>query len=351
MTTLCKPGIALPDFVVTQAEFIAGVTEHLKGHPQLNDFVEGIKNTGIDRRYCIRSYNQQKFMPIDNLKDQNDLYIVHATRLAGLAAREALENAGKKPSDIDLLIAVSCTGWMIPSFDAYLIDTMGFRQDVKRLPITNMACAGGATAVARACEFCKVYPQASVLIITVEISSLHLKRSSTSPEHAVASGIFGDGASACVVTGKKSMGFKIEASATYTLPNTQGLLGMPLTYEGFDVSLSLMVPYLIKNTVPFFQSFASKANADVSKLDFFVLHPGGRKVLDRMTADLKIPESKITACRQCLAEVGNISSASIFVVLKILFDRFTPKEGDRGLLSAFGPGFTTEVSIGKWVEG
>lgn len=351
MATLCKPGVALPDFVVSQAEFIAGVTDHLDGHPQLDDFVDGIKNTEIDKRYCIRSYNQQRFMPVDKLKEQNDLYIVHVKRLAARAAKEALENAGKKPSDIDFLISVSCTGWMIPSFDAYLIDSMGFRRDVKRLPITNMACAGGATAVARACEFCGAHPQASVLIITVEISSLHLKRNSTSPEHAVASAIFGDGASACVVSGKKNTGFEIEASATYTLPETQDLLGMPLTRDGFDVSLSLMVPYLIKDTVPFFQSFVSGAGAEVSKLDFYILHPGGRKVLDGMSACLEIPESRLAPCRQCLAQVGNISSASIFVVLKILFEDFTPRDGDRGMLSAFGPGFTTEVSIGRWTGG
>src|SRR5271154_5294080 len=135
------------------------------------------------------------------LSKTNEEYMEHAIKLGRKASEEALHRAGLSPQDIDLIITVSCTGFMIPSLDAHLIELMGFRSNVRRMPFTELGCAAGAMAIARGADFLKAYPGGNVLIIAVELPSLTFQRKDISQANLISSILFGDGAAAVIVSG------------------------------------------------------------------------------------------------------------------------------------------------------
>jgi len=160
------------------------------------------------------------------LSQTNNEYIEHAVKLGREAAEKCLERAGLKPDEIDMIITVSCTGFMIPSLDAHLINLMGFRSNVRRMPFTELGCAAGAMALGRAADFPQGRsPAETFLIIAVELPSLTFQRKDISQANLISSILFGDGAAAVVVSGKQMPGPKILETETYTFPDSLGAMG------------------------------------------------------------------------------------------------------------------------------
>lgn len=199
-----------------------------------------IDNSQIRQRYCI--------FPVDytiqprSLEQTTREYQEHAIILGRRAALDCLRHAGLEPADIDLLITVSCTGVMIPSLDAHLINELGFRSDVRRLPITELGCAAGAAALARAADFIRAYPAASVLVIAVELPSLTFQRSDVSQANLISAILFGDGAAAAVVTGRAASGPRILATDSYLFPRSIDAMGFDLRDTGFHMSCRKTFP-------------------------------------------------------------------------------------------------------------
>src|SRR5205814_1963943 len=196
-------------------------------------------------------HSRRMIFPIDytveprSLEKTNQEYMQHAIELGQRAAEECLKRAGMTAQDIDLIITVSCTGFMIPSLDAYLINLMGFRPDVRRMPFTELGCAAGAMALGRASDYLQSHVDGNALIISVELPSLTFQRKDISQANLISSILFGDGAAAVIVRGKESQGPKILISETYTFPDSLFAMGFDLRDSGFHILLDKEVPEMI----------------------------------------------------------------------------------------------------------
>jgi 1,3,6,8-tetrahydroxynaphthalene synthase len=226
---------------------------------------------------------------------------------------------------------------------------MGFRPQTKRLPITELGCAAGAVALSRAREFCQAYPGANVLIVATELCSLTFQPGDVSFQALIGAILFGDGAAACVVRGDEGEGLSLEANESFLFPNSVGFMGFDVRDTGLHLVLDKGIPRAVEDQIaPVFEGFLRCYELAPRDVDFFCLHPGGRRILEEIERVLDLEREDTAASWECLAEFGNLSSASIFVVLKNLFERHRPEDGQRGLLAAFGPGFSAELSLGTW---
>lgn len=349
MTTVCHPALILPENVLTQEELLEVTARVFGDHPRLQTILRIIRNSRIRKRHFVQTPAATVEHP--GFEARNNLYIRETKRLGTQAAECALTNAHLSAAEIDMIIVTSCTGFMIPSLDAHLMNTLNFRPTTRRLPIAQLGCSAGASAIGLAHDYCSAHPGANVLIVAVELCSLCFQPVDTSLPAIVSAMIFGDGVAACVVKGKDATGFKIEACSTQFLPQTEHYMGFDVKDSGFHIVLDKEVPGSVADKiVPAFKQFAAQQGRNMTDFDFYLLHPGGARVLDNLVRSLSIPESKVAPSLECLAEVGNLSSASVFAVVKNAFERHRPSHGSVGFLAAFGPGFSIEMSIGTWAE-
>lgn len=306
-------------------------------------------NSKVETRYSVRPVEANA--KVTSFKDRNDMYIEWSKKLGIKAAREAIENASMKPTDIDFVITTSCTGFMIPSLDAFLINDLGMKRTTKRLPITELGCAGGAQALARARDFVAAHPGSTVLVVAVELPSLTVQADDFSMTNLVAASLFGDGCAAVVVTDRPRSGAKILSSESFLFPDSYHFMGFDTSEKGFTIVLDKDIPHAVEAKVaPLIEELMAPSGHKPKDLDFFVFHPGGRKVLENMESSFNIAHEKVKDSWDALWEVGNLSSASVIVVYKNLYERYRPKHGQKGLLTAFGPGFSCEMSLLEWQE-
>ena len=276
-------------------------------------------------------------------------YKTHSIQLGRRVAEDALAAAHLAPQDIDLIITVSCTGVMIPSLDAHLMNAMSFRSGTRRLPITELGCAAGAAALGRAADYIRAYPQANVLLIAVELPSLTFQRHDTSPAHLISCILFGDGAAAAVITGRTAPGLRILDAQSHLIPNSLDAMGFELKDHGFHIVLSKNVPQLIRDEIGgVTRRFLDRHHMTREDLRFFILHPGGQKLLAFVEEELALTPQQTAPSWRVLGEYGNLSSATVLFVAKEFLAGPAPRPGERGLLAAFGPGFSTEMVLLEW---
>lgn len=347
---VCRPALAMPDHVLT-AEDVTKTAELFLGKdfPRLATIQQIIGNAGVESRYFVQPL--EKTLAREGLKATNDLFIREFKRLGTDAARQAIENAGITPEDIDLVITTSCTGFMIPSVCAHMIPALGMKRSTKRMPITELGCAAGAVSLSRAREYIAAHPGSNVLIVAGEFCSLCFQPEDLTMQALIGAILFGDGVAACVVRDAPVTGFSLEANGSYLFEDSWDYMGFDVRDAGFHLILDKGVPGAVeKQIAPVMQAFLDEQGITRADLGFWCLHPGGRKLMDKVRDYFELSEDDIVASRECLREVGNLSSASILVVLKNTFERHRPEAGARGFLAAFGPGFSVEMSVGRWVE-
>jgi alkylresorcinol/alkylpyrone synthase len=265
-------------------------------------------------------------------------YAEHAGRLARQAACRALGAAGVEPAAIDLVISVSCTGYLVPSLDVRLAAEIGLRPDVIRLPLTELGCSGGAAAVAAAHRHLVAFPAHRVLIVAVELPSLTFQRDDRSLDNLTASLVFGDGAVGVVMGGEAGDHLQVRGAASHLVPESAHVLGFDLRDRGFHVVLDRRLPKLIEGQL------AAVVEGFVRRLDmesprFYAVHAGGPRVFDAVESALGLRGGELEPSRRAFREVGNLSSASILFTLAGL----DGVSGD-GLGLAFGPGVTIELT-------
>src|SRR6266849_102218 len=277
--TIAATATALPHHTITRddVKYYMGRVFDIPER-KLEAMMSIVDNAQVHKRHAI--------FPIDYtveprpLSKTNDEYIEHAVKLGREAAEKCLERANLKPEDIDLIITVSCTGFMIPSLDAHLINLMGFRSNVRRMPFTELGCAAGAMALGRAADYLQAQPGANVLIIAVELPSLTFQRKDISQANLISSILFGDGAAAVVVTGKPAPGPKILVSETYTFPDSLGAMGFDLRDSGFHILLAKDVPELIGGQIKdLVDGFLARNGVAREESKGWILHPGGARLL------------------------------------------------------------------------
>jgi alkylresorcinol/alkylpyrone synthase len=300
-------------------------------------------------------HNRHAIFPIDYtiepraLSKTNNEYIEHAVKLGREAAEKCLERASLKPEDIDLIITVSCTGFMIPSLDAHLIQLMGFRSNVRRMPFTELGCAAGAMALGRAAEYLKAYPGGNVLIISVELPSLTFQRKDISQANLISSVLFGDGAAAVIVSGKEVRGPKILVSETYTFPDSLFAMGFDLRDSGFHILLAKDVPEMIGARIGgLVQGFLERNGRKREDIKGWILHPGGARLLGNVEAELGLCKCDTQPSWDILGNVGNLSSATILFILQEWLEKRPLQTGEYALAAAFGPGFSAEFLLLQW---
>jgi alkylresorcinol/alkylpyrone synthase len=275
-------------------------------------------------------------------------YAEHATGLASRAASCALARAGVGPGEVDVVISVSCTGYMVPSLDAYLVGRLGLRADVLRLPITELGCSGGCAALALADRHLRAFPAQRVLVVAVELPSLTFQAQDRSLDNLTACFVFGDGAGAAVLGGSAAggRGLTIEAAASLLLPDSTGLLGYDLRDGGFHVVLDRRLPRVIRSRLrPIVDDF--RARVGLGRADFVAAHGGGPRILDAVQEALDLEPEALEVSRKAYLRVGNVSSASILFALDDLAGSL---DGERreGLGIAFGPGVSVELMHLRW---
>ena len=300
-------------------------------------------------------HNRHAIFPIDYtiepraLSKTNNEYIEHAVKLGREAAEKCLERASLKPEDIDLIITVSCTGFMIPSLDAHLIQLMGFRSNIRRMPFTELGCAAGAMALGRAAEYLKAYPGGNVLIISVELPSLTFQRKDISQANLISSVLFGDGAAAVIVSGKEVRGPKILVSETYTFPDSLFAMGFDLRDSGFHILLAKDVPEMIGARIGgLVQGFLERNGRKREDIKGWILHPGGARLLGNVEAELGLCKCDTQPSWDILGNVGNLSSATILFILQEWLEKRPLQTGEYALAAAFGPGFSAEFLLLQW---
>jgi alkylresorcinol/alkylpyrone synthase len=342
---------AVPAFSASQGDVKARLREVFDlPARRLDATMELFDHAGVERRYSVE--------PIDRLGvprplgDIQERYREHAFGLGRKVAREALARAGVAAADIDLIVTTSCTGIMIPSLDAYLVDDLGLRSDVRRLPITELGCAGGAAALSRARDFLVGFPSARALVIAVELPSLSMQRADLTPANLVATALFGDGAAAAVLVGgdvADGGGVSILETLSHIWPRSTYALGFDLRDDGFHSVLSKDVPALLKSEIKaLVRTLAARRGLAREQLSSFVLHPGGRKILGFVEEELGLSRADTQPSWDVLRDYGNQSSASVLFVLQEWLTRRRPPAGSHGVLAAFGPGLTSEMLLLGW---
>ncbi|WP_326595223.1 type III polyketide synthase [Streptomyces sp. NBC_01803] len=347
MATLCRPSIAVPENVLTNEETLELARTMHADHPQLRLALRLIENTGVRTRHLVQPIEETLKHP--GFEARNKVYEAEAKRRVPPVVYGALDNAGLGVEDIDLIVYVSCTGFMMPSLTAWLINTLGFTSDTRQLPIAQLGCAAGGAAINRAHDFCLAYPNSNVLIVACEFCSLCYQPTDLGVGNLLSNGLFGDAVAAAVVRGQGGTGMRLERNGSHLVPDTEDWISYAVRATGFHFQLDKRVPTTMKMLAPALRTLASQHNWDVSGLDFHIVHAGGPRILDDLCYFLDVDPEMFRFSRATLTERGNIASCVVFDALDRLFEHGAVTDSARGLIAGFGPGITAEIALGRWV--
>lgn len=350
MATLCRPVVVLPPHPVTAVEMLAALRARHPGHPDWARLERMVGRMQIDRRFLAQPLAAT--MLGGGPADRARRYLDAATELGHAAARQALARARLRPADVTHLLVVSCTGWTMPGLDVRLAQLLGLAPGVERLPIAQLGCAAGASAIRLAGGLVRDRPEGNALIVAVELPSLVYQPADGSLSDLLSACLFGDGAGAAAVRGDDdATGVRIEASGTYLLPGSEHYIRYDVADDGWHFRLDRAVVRAIPVVAPVLRQFVGDhLRRTPATLGWYALHTGGRRILDDLVTSLDLDERRIAASRDSLRQTGNLISVSILDVLARTFSGRRPEAGAAGLITAFGPGFTVEMTAGTWQE-
>jgi len=345
---IASVGRALPEHYYGQDELLAALAKLWAGRFHNPKRLEQIqRNTLVGGRHLALPI--EEYASLRGFADANAAFLRCGAELAERAIREALAAAQLEPRDVDAIFSLSVTGIAAPSLDARLVNRLGLRSDVKRMPIFGLGCVGGAAGIARAADYVRAFPRETALVLSVELCSLTLQRDDASMANVIASGLFGDGAAAAVVRGAETAahGPRVLATRSIFYPNTERVMGWDVGDGGFRVVLSAEVPAIAAGLRPDIEKFLADQGVSLRDVGEFVCHPGGPKVLEAIEGALALPAGALARSWDHLEQVGNLSSASVLFVLGDALAEGHPA-GTLGLLLAMGPGFCSELVLLQW---
>jgi alkylresorcinol/alkylpyrone synthase len=374
MTRIAAIRSALPQYRYRQAELTGAMAELSNVGPPQRALLERLHaNAGVDTRHTVLPLAEYK--GLDGFGPTNDLYIEHATALGERALDSALRAAGVAARDLDLLIVTSVTGLAVPSLDARLIPRLGLRSDIKRVPIFGLGCVAGAAGLARLHDYLLGWPGHTAALLAVELCSLTVPAAGATTPDLVVSGLFGDGAVAVVARGEQAGGAgpgagaasgsavgaaaagarasaggpRVIASRSEVYPDTGDVLAWRLGSAGFRIVLTAELASVVgRHLRQDVSAFLAASGLTIGDITSWVCHPGGPKVIDAVEQGLGLPADALEVTRRSLAEVGNMSSASVLHVLQQTIDTARPPPGSPGMLIGLGPGVSVELILLQW---
>ena len=375
---------AFPSHYYTQQQIAAELKSHWTakvGKPEVLDRL--LARVGVDSRYMalpLKAYDR-----LTTWGKANDAWIEIAEALAEKSLCRAMTRAGISVQDLAAIFFVSVTGIASPSIDARLVNRMGLPPAIKRIPIFGLGCVAGAAGIARAADYVRAYPNQYAALVSVELCSLTWQRDDLSLANIISSGLFGDGAASVIVAGGQAApsgsavaeegagsiphlpkegrygapakdgtvpqcpGPRILSSRSSFYPGTEDVMGWNISEKGFTIVLSPDVPRMVYDHLAAdVEAFLADNGLRRGDIEHWVMHTGGPKILEATASALQLPPGALDVSWECLRKVGNLSSASVLLVLEEFVNVRRPAPGSYGLLAAMGPGFCSELVLLRW---
>ncbi len=308
-------------------------------------------NSQIETRGFINP--REWFENEKSFKERSESYRLGSLSLSNSAIKDCLGKYGGDTGDFDHIIYVSSTGVATPTVDALLLNELRLDSHIKRTPVWGLGCAGGAAGLSRALEYTKAFPKSAALLIASELCSLAFHGHDHSKSNIVSLALFADGAAAVIVAGKENKLYQLSnidlvESLSTTYYDSLDIMGWEIVDDGFKAIFSKDIPSIVRERVRVnIEELASGRGISVSDLKHYIVHPGGPKVLSEYESSLGLEEGAFTYSRKVLREHGNMSSSTVLYVLKEFIDGEPGSRGEYGIISALGPGFSSELLLFK----
>jgi alkylresorcinol/alkylpyrone synthase len=341
---------AFPPHYYSQREFLDALLPYWGQDAKVASIVERLHlRTGVDGRYFSRPLDD--YLALDTWGKCNDAWIEVALDLGERSIDCALKQAGLHPEQLGAIFFVSVTGIASPSIDARLVNRMRLSPSIRRNPIFGLGCVAGAAGLSRAADYVRAYPDQVAVLLSVELCSLTWQRDDKSVANLISVGLFGDGAAAVLVAGENvpRRGPRILASSAVFYPDTEDVMGWSISEKGFNIVLSPDVPkVVVENLGRNVDTFLAAHHLTRADIGSWIMHTGGPKVLEATAEALGLSREDLDVSWEALRRVGNLSSASVLVVLDEIMKHRRPAPGTRSILAAMGPGFCAEMLLLEW---
>jgi alkylresorcinol/alkylpyrone synthase len=362
MPTIISVAEVTPPFEVNQNQASEFARELFsESYKDIERLLRAFQNGQIEKRHFVKDLDW--FKEERTFEEKNTAYIESAVTLGKEAIEKCLNNkyflTRNIPfQEIDIIFFISTTGIATPSIEARIMNLLPFNPHTKRVPIWGLGCAGGAVGLSRAYEYCLAFPKAKVLVLSVELCSLTFQRNDLSKSNLIGTSLFADGVACALVCGdasnfsdfrKKRTSPSIIATQSTLMPNSLDVMGWDIRSTGLFVVFSRDIPHIIEDWLkPNVSEFLAEHQIDLEQIDYFIAHPGGKKVIDAYVKSLELPPSMTNVSLDVLKQFGNMSSTTIFYVLKRYLEMEIPQDS-LGLGTALGPGFSSELLLFRWV--
>ncbi|MBL8742294.1 MAG: type III polyketide synthase [Myxococcales bacterium] len=311
------------------------------------------QRVGVAERYV--ALPAERYSELSGFGARNDAWLEVATRLSEEVVSKALVAAGVSADQIGLMASTTVTGVAVPSLDARLMNRLPFSPSMKRMPLFGLGCLGGAAGLARAADYLRAFPEELAVFLSVELCSLTFQPENGSLANLISTGLFGDGAAAVVLAGANhplaatSAVPRIIASRSAFFPRTERVMGWDIIDSGFQIVLSSDVPTICAEQAgPAVDGFLASQGLSRGDVRSWIMHPGGPKVIDALEAALCLGPEALRPTRESLANVGNLSSASVLFLLAEHRRKLRPEPGEHSILMAMGPAFCAELVLLQW---
>lgn len=334
LATALPPHELPQDLVRQRAHVILGPR-----YPQFDRLLKTFESSGIERRWSVAPLDW--FDDPHGWKARNDLYLTGATALFVEAAEAALAQAGWRGAEVDCIVTVSSTGVATPTLEALAGARMGFRENVMRVPVFGLGCAGGVSGLSLARDLAAARPGAKVLLVVVETCTLSFRSDRLQKADIIATVLFGDGAAAaCLSSSPAAAGpaISLDPGVSRTWPDTLAIMGWDVDDSGLGVVFDRSIPVFADERLGEATATAlAAASIDRAEIDRFVWHPGGARVVEAIEGALGLTPGVLDAERAVLRDAGNMSAPTALFVLKAVLEGGAT---GRMMVGALGPGFS-----------
>ena len=354
---------ASPPFKVSQSYAASELKKRMGGTSAISRMIDMAANqSGIDHRFFVikdgEENSSEKFFTKDgnyfspDTKSRMTEYEKWSILLTKQAVRELAEKNNIDFGSIDRIITITCTGFFAPGLDYELIKEFNISPSVKRTNIGFMGCAASLVGVNSVWEAMKQQGNENILMVSVELCSLHLQTEPTR-DNILANMIFADGAAAAYfsktnISNEKKL--EIQFAESFLFQDSAKFMGWKIGNNGFEMMLSSELPKIILNSAaPKAKEILTQKGIDISQIKHWALHPGGRAILDSLQNGLALSDEQLKPSREVLKNFGNLSSVSILFVLKNILENSQLNKDDYLCAIAFGPGLTMELVLFKVV--